>query len=142
MKTPRPSRSPTITRHDHETPSTFGDFLHRDDQDSAEEDFSRDDAALRPSSRKGTGGLRVANNQSINEDLTEHQRQMQVEARTFPKRRKVASEKFVFQPSTLDKLIVGIWEQVFKQFFFKGVYLIVQLNTGPWIDQPRSPGNL
>ena len=24
----------------------------------------------------------------------------------------VASEKFVFQPSTLDKLIIGIWEQV------------------------------
>jgi ATP-dependent RNA helicase DDX49/DBP8 len=26
--------------------------------------------------------------------------------------RQVASEKFVFQPSTLDKLIIGIWEQV------------------------------
>lgn len=25
---------------------------------------------------------------------------------------KVASDKFVFQPSTLDKLIIGIWEQV------------------------------
>jgi ATP-dependent RNA helicase DDX49/DBP8 len=24
----------------------------------------------------------------------------------------VASDKFVFQPSTLDKLIIGIWEQV------------------------------
>lgn len=44
---------------------------------------------------------------------------MHVEARTFPKRRKVASEKFVFQPSTLDKLIVGIWEQVVAQFFLK-----------------------
>lgn len=81
MKTPRPSRSPTITRHDHDTPLAFGDMLQREDQDSAEEDVSRDDAALRPSSRKGIGGLRVANNQQINEDLTEHQRQMHVEAR-------------------------------------------------------------
>lgn len=32
--------------------------------------------------------------------------------RNFPKRRKIVSEKFVFQPSTLDKLIIGIWEQI------------------------------
>lgn len=81
MKTPRPSRSPTVTRHDQDTPTAFVDFLHREDQDSPEEDFPRDDEALRPLSRKGTGGLRVANSQQINEDLTEHQRQMHVEAR-------------------------------------------------------------
>jgi ATP-dependent RNA helicase DDX49/DBP8 len=63
--------------------------------------------------RKGTGGLRVSQNQSsFQEDLSEHQRQMQVDSRSFPKRKKMASEKFVFQPSTLDKLIIGIWEQV------------------------------
>jgi ATP-dependent RNA helicase DDX49/DBP8 len=54
----------------------------------------------------------VAQASAIGEDLSENQRQMQVDGRTFPKRRKVVSEKFVFQPSTLDKLIVGIWEQV------------------------------
>lgn len=56
MKTPRPSRSPTITRHDHDTPSNFGDLpplLHREEEDSAEEDLSRDDVAHRAPSRKG-----------------------------------------------------------------------------------------
>ncbi|KAF1925556.1 DEAD-domain-containing protein [Didymella exigua CBS 183.55] len=62
--------------------------------------------------RKGTGGLRISQNQIIQEDYSEHQRQMQVDTRNFPKRKKVASEKFVFQPSTLDKLIIGIWEQL------------------------------
>lgn len=62
--------------------------------------------------RKGIGGLRITQNQSIREDLSEHQRQMQVDLRSHPKRKKVASDKFVFQPSTLDKLIIGIWEQV------------------------------
>jgi ATP-dependent RNA helicase DDX49/DBP8 len=88
----------------------------RDDSESSDDENPRNDAVLQPVSRKGTGGLRVANSQSIREDLSEHQRQMQVDARTFPKRRKVTSEKFVFQPSTLDKLIIGIWEQVRKNF--------------------------
>lgn len=110
MKTPQPSRSPTLTRF--QSVSRTEDPQDRDDQESADDDDPQDDAAVRPTSRKGTGGLRVANSQLIREDLSEHQRQMQVDARTFPKRRKVASEKFVFQPSTLDKLIIGIWEQV------------------------------
>jgi ATP-dependent RNA helicase DDX49/DBP8 len=44
----------------------------------------------RETRRKGTGGLRVSQNQSsFQEDLTEHQRQMQVDSRSFPKRKKV-----------------------------------------------------
>ncbi|KAF2637272.1 DEAD-domain-containing protein [Massarina eburnea CBS 473.64] len=62
--------------------------------------------------RKGTGGLRISQVQSYEEDLSEHQRRMVSDNRNFPKRRKVVSEKFVFQPSTLDKLIIGIWEQI------------------------------
>jgi ATP-dependent RNA helicase DDX49/DBP8 len=110
MKTPQPSRSPTVTRNI--AAPHAEDPHYRDDQESADDDDLQDDAAARTASRKGTGGLRVANSQLIREDLSEHQRQMQVDARTFPKRRKIASEKFVFQPSTLDKLIIGIWEQV------------------------------
>jgi ATP-dependent RNA helicase DDX49/DBP8 len=112
MKTPQPSRSPTVSRQDLDVASVSEHLRRRHDQESADEDDPDDAASLQPLSRKGTGGLRVSNSQLINEDLSEHQRQMQVEARTFPKRRKVASEKFVFQPSTLDKLIIGIWEQV------------------------------
>jgi ATP-dependent RNA helicase DDX49/DBP8 len=114
MKTPQPSRSPTASHVDLDAAFSPKNSQHRDDQESTDDDNPRNDAVLQPASRKGTGGLRVANSQSIIEDLSEHQRQMQVDARTFPKRRKVASEKFVFQPSTLDKLIVGIWEQVRK----------------------------
>lgn len=62
--------------------------------------------------RRGTGRLRVANKQLIQEDVTEHQRQIASDARSFPKRRKITSDKFVFRPSTLDKLIIGIWEQI------------------------------
>jgi ATP-dependent RNA helicase DDX49/DBP8 len=112
MKTPQPSRSPTVSRQDSDA-FHHPDTHFRDDQESTDDENQNNDGALLPS-RKGTGGLRVANSQSIREDLSEHQRQMQVDSRTFPKRRKVASEKFVFQPSTLDKLIVGIWEQVPK----------------------------
>jgi ATP-dependent RNA helicase DDX49/DBP8 len=37
---------------------------------------------------------------------------MDSDTRTFPKRRKITSEEFVLQPSSLDKLITGIWEQL------------------------------
>lgn len=114
MMTPGPSRSPTIPRQDHEMmlPAfkthtrvrELTEGLHAADDDH--------DDAVDASRRKGTGGLRISQNQAIQEDYSEHQRQMQVDARSFPKRKKVASEKFVFQPSTLDKLIVGIWEQL------------------------------
>jgi ATP-dependent RNA helicase DDX49/DBP8 len=110
MKTPQPSRSPTVSRQEFDATPRPGSH-YQDDQESTDDENPLDDGAVLPS-RKGTGGLRVANSSSIREDLSEHQRQMQVDSRTFPKRRKVASEKFVFQPSTLDKLIVGIWEQV------------------------------
>jgi ATP-dependent RNA helicase DDX49/DBP8 len=112
MKTPQPSRSPTVSRSDIDAASVSNDSPQQDDDNPVDDDDPQDDEAQRPSSRKGTGGLRVASSQWIREDLSEHQRQMQVESRTFPKRRRVASDKFVFQPSTLDKLIIGIWEQV------------------------------
>lgn len=106
MVTPGPSRSPTIPRQDHEkmSPSLETQSLS---SDATEEANDASDAR-----RKGTGGLRISQNQIIQEDHSEHQRQMQVDTRNFPKRKKVASEKFVFQPSTLDKLIIGIWEQL------------------------------
>lgn len=110
-KTPQPSRSPTVSGKDVVGTARAPLSRAENDSDSCEEPDSGSDMRLRASSRKGTGGLRVGT-QVFDEDATEHQRQMQVEERTFPKRRKVASEKFVFQPSTLDKLIVGIWEQV------------------------------
>lgn len=106
MMTPGPSRSPTIPRQDQEMLSpNYETQSHSSDATEEVDDAS--DAR-----RKGTGGLRISQTQTIQEDHSEHQRQMQVDTRNFPKRKKVASEKFVFQPSTLDKLIIGIWEQL------------------------------
>ena len=103
MVTPGSSRSPTVPRQEHNMMSE----TQSHSSDAAEEGIDTSDAR-----RKGTGGLRISQKQTIQEDHSEHQRQMQVDTRNFPKRKKVASEKFVFQPSTLDKLIIGIWEQL------------------------------
>lgn len=110
MRTPAPSRSPTVPRSDISANSPNGETPTVEYSDEDNEDDS--DEASRNARRKGTGGLRVVAAPSIREDATEYQRQMQVDVRSFPKRKKVVSEKFVFQPSTLDKLIVGVWEQV------------------------------
>ncbi|KAK1916102.1 hypothetical protein P3342_003917 [Pyrenophora teres f. teres] len=104
MRTPAPTQSPTPHHQDYEEVSPEG---------SPKVTPELLPEQVREDRRKGTGGLRVSQNQSsFQEDLSEHQRQMQVDSRSFPKRKKIASDKFVFQPSTLDKLIIGIWEQV------------------------------
>lgn len=112
MVTPSHSRSPTAFHQDNEVVSPTEKPQPHSSPEPAVERRSSVDKTLSSSRRKGTGGLRMSQNQTIQEDLSEHQRQMQVDARSFPKRKKVASDKFVFQPSTLDKLIIGIWEQV------------------------------
>ncbi|KAF1966149.1 SET domain-containing protein [Bimuria novae-zelandiae CBS 107.79] len=73
---------------------------------------SSDESEPRSPRRRGTGKLRVSNRPLIEEDVSEHQRQIATDTRSFPKRRKITTEKFVFRPSTLDKLIIGIWEQI------------------------------
>ncbi|CAA9958981.1 SET domain containing protein [Pyrenophora teres f. maculata] len=84
MRTPAPTQSPTPHHQDYEEVSPEG---------SPKVTPELLPEQVREDRRKGTGGLRVSQNQSsFQEDLT--------------------SDKFVFQPSTLDKLIIGIWEQV------------------------------
>ncbi|KAF2107419.1 hypothetical protein BDV96DRAFT_506222 [Lophiotrema nucula] len=87
--------------------SSLEDEERAEDQETNEIGYEED--GLR---RKGIGGLRISQAQSVQEDPSEYQRQMQTDSRTFPKRRKVIPDKFVFQPSTLDKLVIGIWEQI------------------------------
>ncbi|KAH7555426.1 hypothetical protein BM1_07049 [Bipolaris maydis] len=108
MRTPAPTQSPAVDDQEcDETSPTDEPRFQQTPYPSREEQ--------QENRRKGTGGLRVSQKQSsFQEDLSEHQRQMQIDSRSFPKRKKfkVTSDKFVFQPSTLDKLIIGIWEQV------------------------------
>jgi ATP-dependent RNA helicase DDX49/DBP8 len=59
-----------------------------------------------------TGALRPVRGQQTFDGMEESQRQMQPDDRSFPKRRKLKSSTFSLQPSTLDKLIIGIWEQI------------------------------
>lgn len=60
------------------------------DESNPRDDPCPSEQHSRDTRRKGTGGLRVSQNQSsFQEDLTEHQRQMQVDSRSFPKRKKV-----------------------------------------------------
>ncbi|KAI5924426.1 hypothetical protein F4810DRAFT_700759 [Camillea tinctor] len=63
-------------------------------------------------SRKAISGLRPSRggDTSIIEDNT--QRQMQIAHGSFPKRRKAEPAGYALKPSTLDKLIDGIWEQI------------------------------
>lgn len=77
--------------------------------DEAEEDVSSN--AGSESHHKGTGGLRLARSDSNLVEDTDSQRQIH-SGDKFPKRRKVKPEGHFLQPSTLDKLIGGIWEQI------------------------------
>ncbi|KAI1632716.1 hypothetical protein F4809DRAFT_653059 [Biscogniauxia mediterranea] len=63
-------------------------------------------------SRKAISGLRPSRGGDtfIIEDNT--QRQMQIARGSFPKRRKAEPVGYALKPSTLDKLIDGIWEQI------------------------------
>lgn len=128
---PPSSQSPTTPNQQDEGTSILQRSKRRRGAGLIEEEELDSDAEADVSRRKGTGGLRISQNQSIQEDLSEHQRQMQVDARSFPKRKKVASEKFVFQPSTLDKLIIGIWEQVHGSIDLDPQPLFEQFQTAP-----------
>lgn len=114
IATPSPSQSPTTVHGDHNLHSINHRLNSLEDSPEDESDnvVSADELGIDRPRRKGTGGLRISQSQSIQEDLSEHQRRMVSDNRNFPKRRKTVSEKFVFQPSTLDKLIIGIWEQI------------------------------
>lgn len=46
------------------------------------------------------------------QDVTESQRQIQISERNFPKRAKTQSDVHIPQESSLDKLIMGIWEHI------------------------------
>ena len=79
-----------------------------------------------PSSRrrKAVGGLRLATNGCLGSALTPPRspssssiRQLQPDLRSFPKRKKKQPAGPSTQPSTLDELITGIWEQLHNPSF-------------------------
>lgn len=62
--------------------------------------------------RKITGSLRPLSSTSTTGHDNNSQRQMQVDHRSFPRRRPLHPETPPLKPTTLDKLIVGIWEGI------------------------------
>ncbi|KAI0403971.1 hypothetical protein F4802DRAFT_268640 [Xylaria palmicola] len=63
-------------------------------------------------SRTAISGLRPSRQVPVIEDNT--QRQMRIMDENFPKRRKAEAVGYAMKPSTLDKLIIGIWEQLHR----------------------------
>ncbi|EOD52998.1 hypothetical protein GTA08_BOTSDO01247 [Neofusicoccum parvum] len=82
--------------------------------------------------RKETGGLRLGRPSNpptaSASDETEPAtgRQIEPETRKFPQRKKVAPKVRPMQPSTLDRLIIGIWEQIHGSISFDPQIVIDQ----------------
>ncbi|KAL1619633.1 hypothetical protein SLS54_006570 [Diplodia seriata] len=75
--------------------------------------------------RKETGGLRLSRPSNhdpelddIDETAPAPVRQIEPETKKFPQRKKVAPKVRPLQPSTLDRLIIGIWEQIHGSISF------------------------
>ncbi|CAI6333056.1 unnamed protein product [Periconia digitata] len=140
------SRSP-VALAEHESVSTRQRVLATDNV-LEEAPVGLDDAVVQDqdspggSRRKGTGGLRISQSQAYQEDMSEHQRRMALDNRTFPKRRKIVSEKLVFQPSTLDKLIIGIWEQIHGTLNLDPRAISEQFQIAPAVETDAAEGRI
>ena len=62
--------------------------------------------------RKAIGGLRLGGNTPQRTPSPDGTRQLLTDQRSFPKRRRMDDGPAKLQPSTIDKLIEGIWEQI------------------------------
>ncbi|KAK4152169.1 histone-lysine N-methyltransferase [Chaetomidium leptoderma] len=79
--------------------------------------------------RKGVGGLRPARHRAVVVEDVDSQRQMQVPARSFPKRAKVDDDAVAaLQEASLGKFVAGIWEQIHG-----GVDLDPQSSLEQWL---------
>ncbi|KAJ2997964.1 hypothetical protein NUW58_g472 [Xylaria curta] len=88
--------------------------------------------------RMAISGLRPSRqDMPIVEDNT--QRQMQVRSENFPKRRKAEAIGYAMKPSTLDKLIIGIWEQLHSGASINPVEILGQFTAPPLLRDSIEP---
>ncbi|KAI0525610.1 hypothetical protein F5B22DRAFT_633684 [Xylaria bambusicola] len=108
-------------------------------QDTIREDGETyDREGTENSSRMAISGLRPScRGMPVVEDNT--QRQMEVMNENFPKRRKADVVGYAMKPSTLDKLITGIWEQLHNGLSIDPVAVLGELMTPPLIGDAISP---
>ncbi|KAI0490327.1 hypothetical protein F4859DRAFT_457762 [Xylaria cf. heliscus] len=89
-------------------------------------------------SRMAISGLRPTRRDiPVVEDNT--QRQMQVMNENFPKRRKAEAVGYAMKPSTLDKLIIGIWEQLHSGVTMNPIEILGQFMTPPLLRDEINP---
>ncbi|KAI2643394.1 hypothetical protein GGS21DRAFT_13096 [Xylaria nigripes] len=92
-------------------------------------------------SRMAISGLRPSRcDVPLIEDNT--QRHMQVRNDNFPKRRKAEAVGYSMKPSTLDKLITGIWEQLYSGVSIDPVEILAQFMTPRLLGDAMSPDTL
>lgn len=100
-----------------------------DATDLPQVDVSADeDESSATQQRRAISGLRPAHAHALVETEAPSQRQIHSEDK-FPKRRAQQPEKHLLRPSTLDKLIQGIWEQIHGSLSFLPESLLDSLET-------------
>jgi hypothetical protein len=103
-----------------------------------EDDTTPDNENGRDSSRMAISGLRPSRGGiPVVEDNT--QRQMQVVNENFPKRRKAEAIGYALKPSTMDKLITGVWEQLHSSVSIDPINLLSQFTTPPPLKDAIGP---
>ncbi|KAI1825582.1 hypothetical protein F4861DRAFT_182845 [Xylaria intraflava] len=118
------SHAASHDRLDHDVSETGREDINENNDKSDDEDYGI-------SSRMAISGLRPSHcDVSVVEDNT--QRHMQVRNEDFPKRRKAEAVGYTMKPSTLDKLITGIWEQLYSGVSIDPVEILGQFKT-PWL---------
>ncbi|KAK5627123.1 hypothetical protein RRF57_002838 [Xylaria bambusicola] len=113
--------------HDHRKQDAMGENSETSDREDTENSSRMAISGLRPS----CCGMLVV------EDNT--QRQMEVVNENFPKRRKAEVVGYAIKPSTMDKLITGIWEQLHNGMGVDPVAILGELMTPSLIGDAISP---
>jgi hypothetical protein len=90
--------------------------LEEPENASSRSPVSTDDESLETHiRRKHTGGLRL---KGLSSPRAAKIRRLNAEGKTFPQRRKPQNGDAKMEPSSLDKLIKGIWEQIHGSLSF------------------------
>jgi len=101
----------------------------------------QDEAGLPPSKRrKATGGLRVRSGpgaENGRDSGTSTPRRLESDGKVFPQRKKNGPENPIFQPSSLQKFINGVWESIFSSVKMDPTEVIEQWQAIESSGQPR-----
>lgn len=144
---PREQHLPSINELGQLTPDSGADFAERPTRTFrprpvvASPPQQRVEADLPPTKRrKATGGLHVrtgAGTESGRASGTSTPRRLESDNRVFPQRKKNGPENPVFQPSSLQKFINGVWESIFSNVKMDPTEVIEQWQAIESSGQPR-----